>query len=227
MKNMKRIAFLAMVGTLAFSSTGCKAVPVSTIDEKLDDTIFESIWDLIKEVLHIQIEEEVVETIEHVDEPEEEDNNLTADELREFQEHFNEEEYNGLLATDYHSPQEIDWSEVTYSGGVGGFVDSDTDEYEAFCEFSGYDFKKPIICISKAELEEYVRTNTGTEYDDAIKPLKEAFLEEFDSYAFYHVDSLYRKYEFTEGSKAGYTKKGGQSISGSFKLYLVGSRFKS
>ncbi|SDB22672.1 hypothetical protein SAMN02910298_01098 [Pseudobutyrivibrio sp. YE44] len=207
MKNAKRIALLAMVGALACTTVGCKAITVSSLDEKLEDTILESLWDLIKDMLDLDVEleeaQEYLETLE--EEVPEENGQLSAEELKEFQDHFNQEEFNGLLATDYHKPEDMEWELVVYSGGIGYKVEDGASEYDAYCQFSGYDFGKPIIIVPKNDLEEFAKVNTGVDYSAATKPLKEAFLEDFDAYAFYHVDSLYRTYEFTEGTKDGDT----------------------
>ena len=122
---------------------------------------------------------------------------LTAEELDELNDSLNPDE-NGFFASVYSRPEEIDWTQVFYSGA--GIEAEMTDEQVSEYENRNGPAVAGLFAVRKEDVERFVKEKTGTDYAEALNGLYGNWDEIDDLYVLQHGDTNYRPVEFFEGT---------------------------
>ena len=137
---------------------------------------------------------------------------LSEDELAYFNgnDFFNGEYLcirNQFLSSLYDKPEKIDLFELFYVGS--GFIEiCPEEERMAVVAENGWEQEPDCGCtkISRAAMDEVLRTHTGKSFDETEKVGLEKFtyLEQYDAYYYFHGDTNYRpKISFSGGETEG------------------------
>ena len=128
---------------------------------------------------------------------------LTQEELDGFNRRFRD--YCGFFTCTYDRPTGIDWANVLYDG-LGTKAGDYSTVADAYLAATGEDeVYTDITTVTKAELEDYVRQTTGTEYSQAEDPLDGdwVWLPGLQAYAFQHGDTNRQGISFYAGEYSG------------------------
>ncbi len=129
---------------------------------------------------------------------------LSQDELDEFTDVFDTNEYNGFLVTAYNSTSEIAWDEVLYNGGGIQKDNVSKSERAAYMDAVGVDeIYTDLTAIEADDLKEYMETHAGVDYEDVKDSFIWTYVEKYDSYYFEHGDTNHMPYTCESGVKTG------------------------
>ncbi|MBP3217863.1 MAG: hypothetical protein J6M46_05775 [Lachnospiraceae bacterium] len=122
---------------------------------------------------------------------------LSQEEIDALNESLNPDE-NGFFLSVYDRPEEIDWTEVFYSGGAIGveLTQAQIQEYEK----QNGPAIAGLFAVRKDDVERYVKEKTGTEYAAARKGLYGRWTEIDDLLVLQHGDTNYRPVEILSGT---------------------------
>lgn len=132
---------------------------------------------------------------------------LAPREYATIQDFINSGAGNGFLHSSYETPAEICWDEVFYSGaGITSEYMLSGEELEEYLKLVGRDeVYTDITKLTTAQIEEFVRDKTGTDYKNALRPLSWVYSPKYDTYYFEHGDVNYMQYSVAYGSRVGDT----------------------
>lgn len=128
---------------------------------------------------------------------------LAPREYATIQDFINSGAGNGFLHSSYETPAEICWDEVFYSGaGITDEYMLSGEELEEYLKLVGRDeIYTDVTKLTTAQIEEFVRDKTGTDYKNALRPLSWVYSPKYDTYYFEHGDVNYMQYSVTFGSR--------------------------
>ena len=131
---------------------------------------------------------------------------LTSDELDEFTDLFDTDEYNGFLVTPFNSTADIDWDEVLYNGGGIAKEELSKSEKAAYLKAIGdTELCTDLTVITADSINKYMEDYAGVSFDKDSFDTNWTYLEKYDSYYFQRGDTNYEPFTCTEGKKLGDT----------------------
>lgn len=109
-----------------------------------------------------------------------------------WQELLNQMENNGFLQSTYHSPNEIDLTEVFYCGAGLTGTDQLSDEERAAYEAAACPIELDMTRITTAQADQFLREKAGISLTQSNGGLRDwTYLPAFDAYYFQHSDVHY------------------------------------
>ena len=105
---------------------------------------------------------------------------------------LNQEENNGFLQCTYHSPEEIDLTQVFYSGAGLAGTDTLPDKERAALEKNGVPIELDVTRITTNQADQFLREKAGIPLEQSRGGLRDwTYLPDFDAYYFQHGDTNY------------------------------------
>ncbi len=141
---------------------------------------------------------------DETDEPAEEehpDGELSAKELKEFEELFNDIAYNGFAGTSFDDPRNIDWNMVFYNGaGIDADLPFEKVMNAYLKETGESELLGDLTYIYEEDMLQFVKDTSGYSYKSAHYPLQWwVYLEDLGVYVSEHGDTNYAPVDVERG----------------------------
>ena len=119
---------------------------------------------------------------------------LEEEELKQFEEYFNQKENNGFLLSEYSNAQEIDLNQVIYSGAGIDKKMTEKEEQEFKKEKGVNDIYVNITTVGQEDIENLFLEKTGEQLQNIETKLKDwTYLKNSKVYCLAHGDTNYAK----------------------------------
>lgn len=141
------------------------------------------------------------QTIEEIP-SEEKARKLTKEELKEFEDYFNDFENNGFLVTEYAKPEEVDINYVLYSNSIAEDLSAEEmDEYSNMMGWASELDGPPTQCFKykKEDINELLKNKMNISLDDLEIKLEYSYISKYDAYFDIHGDTIYMPVEVISG----------------------------
>lgn len=128
---------------------------------------------------------------------------LTAEELTEWEEKLNSPEWNGFVTHMYSDVKYLSLHELLYNG-AGISHEMTNGEVEAYLDaIDMLGISTDMEAIAAEALEDYLKEYTGLTLEDFASGLDWVYVEEYDTYYFQHGDTNFARVEVMSGTRTG------------------------
>ena len=125
---------------------------------------------------------------------------LTSEELRGFTQWINGKSNYGFLLSEYTRPQDVDLSQVFYSGAGIETAPLSKAEEEAYLEITGEEeIYTDYTRLTTGEIDEFLKEKLGLSLEDMTKGLPWACLPDSDAWVWQHGDTNYMNFTCVSG----------------------------
>lgn len=192
MKKIKRLWIAAVCGLLLL--TGCQKEQ----DIQKQPEAKEQEQDNRSEEPDIEQTAEIPET--GIEGQENVPRDLTSEELRGFTHRLNDKSNYGFLLSEYTRPQDVDLSQVFYSGAGIETAPLSKAEEEAYLEIAGEEeIYTDYTRLTTGEIDEFLEEKLGLSLEDMTKGLPWAYLPDSDAWVWQHGDTNYMNFTCVSG----------------------------
>lgn len=133
---------------------------------------------------------------------------LTADELKDCEAYFSQQENYGFLLSDYRTPEDINLDELLYSGAGMEQRALTEEERQAFLKAAGQtELMTDLTHLTAAQIDTFLTQKMGITLKQVRNDFSWIYLPEYDCYYSEHGDTNIRSFFCTKGELDGDTYK--------------------